>query len=243
MKKSNLFLALAAIAFAGAVAFASCEKEQAKETVSNPNPNSEPITQTSPVFDDDDFYYDYDGATMLFLPHVSDTIHVAIDTTAPADSLSAILDVLSNYGNVYRQSYVWRNSRYSAREYLVDVTNSNFKTSLFRADLSRFQYVRYISQEHDTLNDQGDPLRIWFNDMITIADAPDANAIANTLNNLGIAYTGIDTAFLNMHYVYVDKSESTINVSNRLAATGQFSFCNPHQVTIGGLIFNKKRVK
>lgn len=241
MKKSNLFLALAAIAFAGAVAFASCEKEQAKDNVSNPGANPGP--QNTPVFDDDGFYYDSDGSTMLFLPPVSDTIHVAIDTNAPADSLSAILNVLSNYGNVYRQSYVWRNSRYSAREYLVDVTNSNFKTSLFRADMSRFQYVRYISQEHDTLNDQGDPLRIWFNDMITIADAPDANAIANTLNNLGIAYTGIDTAFLNMHYVYVDKSESTINVSNRLAATGQFSFCNPQQVTIGWLIFDKKRVK
>ena len=35
MKKSNLFLALAAIAFAGAVAFASCERQDDSVVINN----------------------------------------------------------------------------------------------------------------------------------------------------------------------------------------------------------------
>ena len=238
--KKTLFskaLLLIAVALVGVAIATSCEKEQAKENVSNPDTSHG--AQNYPVFDDDNFYYD--GTTMMFLPRVSDTIHVAIETTAPADSLSAILNVLSNYGNVYRQSYVRRTSRFTARDYLVDVTNNSFRTSLFRADLSRFQYVRYVSQEYDTINSDGNPLRIWFDDLVTVADAPDANAIANALNSLGIAYTGIDTAYADMHYVYVDRSESAINVANRLTATGQFTFCIPNENSIGLWHFDKRR--
>jgi len=245
MKKSNLFLALAAIAFAGAVAFASCEKEQVKETVSNPghNPNPDPSTQTSPVYDDDNYEYYDNGQTRVYYPLVVDTIHVAIDTVAPPDSLNAILNVMSTYGTVLSQTFLHRNDFSTSKEYLLHVTNSSFKTSLFRAELSRFQYVRFVSQEHDTLNSRGEPMRIWHDDIVTLADVQDSLSLANILNNMGIAYNRIDSNIYDhgVFYIYVANSESSVNVANRLATSGQFSFCIPNRVGIGWLIFNKKR--
>ena len=245
MKKSNLILALAAIAFAGAIAFASCEKEQAKDNVSNPgpNPNPDPNTQTSPVYDDDNYEYYDNGITKIYYPPVVDTIHVAIDTVAPPDSLNAILNAMSNYGTVLGQTFLHRNDLSTSKEYLLHVTNSSFRTSQFRAEMSRFQYVRFVSQEHDTLNNYGNPLRIWFDDIVTIADVQDSLSLANVLNNMGIAYNRIDSNIYDqgVFYIFVANSESSVNVANRLATSGHFSFSIPNRVGIGWLIFNKRR--
>lgn len=237
MKKSNLFWTLVAIAFAGAVAFASCEKDKTSQTGTNQGTNPTPNI-VIPGFDDDTCFYS--DATVVYLPHVSGMVHIGIDTTAPADSLSAILNIISKYGSIVggpRNMHAGYN--YVSMEYILHVTDTNYKTSLFRKELAHSQYVKYVGQEHVDSNSMGQPRKLWFTDQISVW-VQDSNTIATALNTLGIAYNRIAPGVYSDDFVVsVASSEAAINVANRLYGTGNFTESYPIMPSEGILNMRK----
>ena len=246
MKRFKLFWTLAAIAFAGAVAFVGCEKEQASQpgTDQGTNPDQNPNQdKVNPIFDDDTCFYS-DGA-LVYLPPVSGRVHIGIDTTTPADSLSAILNIISGYGNIVGgPRYRHAGYNYESMEYILLVNNNNYRTSLFRKELAHSQYVKYVGQEHLDMISTGDTQRMWFTDQISVwVQDRDSNTIATALNTLGIAYNKIAPGIFaegDDFIVSVASSESAINVANLLYRTGNFTQSIPTMPGDGTLILDKR---
>ena len=253
MKKIKLFWTLAAIAFAGAVAFAGCEKEPAApnsgSSTTNPDqdPNQNPNTNTLVgTFDDDTSFYS-EGELVNLYP-VSGRVHIGIDSLAPADSLNAILGVVSKYGSIVGNPIIIPLNNYGSKDYTMRVDSSSFKTSVFRRELSHSQYIRYVAQEHCDSTSYARPVTVWCYDLIKVwvrdVTTQDSSTVANDLNTLGIAFKTIEHGMWEDEYrVRVAATESTINAVNRLYNTGNFTECFPDLVSIGAFnpLKNRKR--